>query len=94
MESIDDSDSTHAKDAELTPQRRLKLHGQLYLCWLVHARHHELSGPTVENMRVFSCRPGATNLQMDYNIGLFAEYPEVEIIGFSFNTTVLGWGAG
>lgn len=35
---------------------------------------------------------GATNLQMDYNIGLFAEYPEVEIIGFSFNTTMFGWG--
>lgn len=35
---------------------------------------------------------GATNLQLDYDIGLFAEYPQVEIIGFSFNTTVLGWG--
>jgi hypothetical protein len=35
---------------------------------------------------------GATNLQLDYNIGLFAEYPEVEIMGFSFNTTAFGWG--
>ena len=35
---------------------------------------------------------GATNLQFDYDIGLFAEYPEVEIIGMSFNTTAFGWG--
>lgn len=35
---------------------------------------------------------GATNLQLDYDIGLFAEYPEVEIMGFSFNTTAFGWG--
>jgi len=35
---------------------------------------------------------GATNLQLDYDIGLFAEYPEVEIMGLSFNTTAFGWG--
>ena len=27
-----------------------------------------------------------------YKGELFAEYPEIEIIGFSFNTTILGWG--
>jgi hypothetical protein len=35
---------------------------------------------------------GATNLQMDYNIDLFGEFPEIETYGLSFNTTVLGWG--
>jgi hypothetical protein len=35
---------------------------------------------------------GATNLTIDYNLELFAEFPEVETMGLSFNTTVLGWG--
>jgi hypothetical protein len=35
---------------------------------------------------------GATNLNIDYNLELFAEFPEVETMGMSFNTTVLGWG--
>lgn len=35
---------------------------------------------------------GATNLAIAPNIGLFAEYPEVEVMGFSFNTTAFGWG--
>ena len=35
---------------------------------------------------------GATNLSVTPNIGLLAEYPEVEIIGLSFNTTAFGWG--
>jgi hypothetical protein len=35
---------------------------------------------------------GATNVTIDYNLELFAEFPEVETMGLSFNTTVLGWG--
>ena len=35
---------------------------------------------------------GATNVAIDYNLELFAEFPEVETMGMSFNTTVLGWG--
>lgn len=35
---------------------------------------------------------GATNIGATANLELFAEYPEVETYGFSFNTTVSGWG--
>jgi hypothetical protein len=35
---------------------------------------------------------GATNIGASANISLFAEFPEVETYGASFNTTVLGWG--
>ena len=35
---------------------------------------------------------GATNFAPIPNIQLFAEFPEVETYGFSFNTTAFGWG--
>ena len=35
---------------------------------------------------------GATNLAVAPNISLYAEYPEIETWGLSFNTTLLGWG--
>jgi len=35
---------------------------------------------------------GATTLSYNYDMSLFAEYPEVETYGFSFNTVLGGWG--
>ena len=35
---------------------------------------------------------GATNIGVAYNVELFAEFPEVETYGMSFNTTLAGWG--
>ena len=35
---------------------------------------------------------GATSFAPIPNIQLFAEFPEVETYGFSFNTTAFGWG--
>ena len=35
---------------------------------------------------------GATNIGIAPEIALFAEFPEVETFGISFNTTFLGWG--
>jgi hypothetical protein len=35
---------------------------------------------------------GATNIGASANMSLFAEFPEVETYGASFNTTLLGWG--
>jgi hypothetical protein len=35
---------------------------------------------------------GAATLSYNYDMGLFAEYPEVETYGFSFNTVLGGWG--
>tara|TARA_B110000971_G_scaffold124791_1_gene127746 strand:+ start:7184 stop:9802 length:2619 start_codon:yes stop_codon:yes gene_type:complete len=35
---------------------------------------------------------GTTNVVVDYNLELFAEFPEVETMGISFNTTAFGWG--
>lgn len=35
---------------------------------------------------------GATTFGIVPNISLYADFPEVETYGFSFNTTILGWG--
>jgi len=35
---------------------------------------------------------GATGLGAEWNMSLFAEFPEIETYGMSFNTTALGWG--
>ena len=35
---------------------------------------------------------GATGLGTEWNMSLFAEFPEIETYGMSFNTTLLGWG--
>ena len=35
---------------------------------------------------------GTVGLSYDYDMGLFAEYPEIETYGFSFNTVIGGWG--
>ena len=35
---------------------------------------------------------GATHLGLDHNLSLFAEYPEIETWGFSFNTNIGGHG--
>jgi len=35
---------------------------------------------------------GATGVSSEWNMSLFAEFPEVETYGMSFNTTALGWG--
>jgi hypothetical protein len=35
---------------------------------------------------------GTALLSYNYDMGLFAEYPEIETYGFSFNTVLAGWG--
>lgn len=63
------------------------------ICLLNFAQGNNTVGSSLTALDdVGQLHTGATNLAVTPNIGLFAEYPEVEIIGFSFNTTLFGWG--